>query len=66
MGAHVQDCGLIGIMETWWDGSYDWSGGIKGHGLFGKDRQRTQGEHVVLCVKDQLKCMDSTWGCIRS
>lgn len=51
MCAHLQD---YGIMETWWDASYDWS---VGYGLFRKDRQRRQGGCAVLCVNDQLKCM---------
>lgn len=27
---YLQSCNLIGIMETWRDGSYDWSVGMKG------------------------------------
>ncbi|GAB0187326.1 hypothetical protein GRJ2_001197900 [Grus japonensis] len=41
-------------METWWDGSYDWSVGMEGYRLFRKDRQGRQGEDV----NDQLECME--------
>ncbi|GAB0181539.1 hypothetical protein GRJ2_000619200 [Grus japonensis] len=41
---------LIGIMETWWDGSYDWSVGMEGYRLFRKDRQGRQGGGVTSSV----------------
>jgi len=37
--AHLQGCDLIGIMEMWWDGFYDWSAAMEGYRLFRKDRQ---------------------------
>jgi len=37
--AHLQGCDLIGIVDTWWDGSYDWSIGMEGYRLFSKDWQ---------------------------
>jgi len=43
MCIHLQSCDLIGITETWWDGSYDWSVGMEGFRLFRKDRQGKQG-----------------------
>ncbi|GAB0207631.1 ubiquitin carboxyl-terminal hydrolase 4 [Grus japonensis] len=49
---------LIGIMETWWDGSYDWSVGMEGYRLFRKDRQGRQGGGIALYVNDQLECME--------
>ncbi|GAB0186659.1 hypothetical protein GRJ2_001131200 [Grus japonensis] len=56
--AHLQGYDLIGIMEMWWDGSYDWSVGMEGYRLFRKDRQGRQGGDVALYVNDQLECME--------
>ncbi|GAB0207137.1 hypothetical protein GRJ2_003179300 [Grus japonensis] len=49
---------LIGIPETWWDSSYDWSVGMEGYRLFRKDRQGRQRGGVALYVHDQLECME--------
>ncbi|GAB0209788.1 hypothetical protein GRJ2_003444500 [Grus japonensis] len=49
---------LIGITETWWDSSYDWSVGMEGYRLFRKDRQGRRGGGVAHYVNDQLECMD--------
>jgi len=35
----LQGYDLFGIMEIWWDGSYDWSVGMEGYRLSRKDRQ---------------------------
>ncbi|GAB0205823.1 hypothetical protein GRJ2_003047900 [Grus japonensis] len=56
--AYLQGYDLIGIMETWWDGSYDWSVGMEGYRLFRKDRQGRGGGGVTLYVNDQLECME--------
>ncbi|KAK4831293.1 hypothetical protein QYF61_016763 [Mycteria americana] len=56
--AHLQGYDLLGIMETWWDGSCDWSVGTKGYRLFRKDRQGRRGGGVTLYVNDQLECME--------
>jgi len=48
---------IIGITETWWDSSYDWSIGKGGYRLFRKDRERRRGGGVSLYVKEQLECM---------
>ncbi|GAB0210230.1 hypothetical protein GRJ2_003488800 [Grus japonensis] len=56
--AHLQGYDLIGITETWWDGSYDWSVGMEGYRLFRKDRQGRRGGDVDLYVNDQLECME--------
>ena len=37
--ARLQRYIFIGIMETWWDGSYDWNVGREGYRLFRKERQ---------------------------
>ncbi|GAB0204978.1 hypothetical protein GRJ2_002963400 [Grus japonensis] len=58
MCACLQGYDLIGIMEMWWDGSYDWSIGMEGYRLFRKDRQGRQGGGVTLYVSDQLECME--------
>ncbi|KAK4826209.1 hypothetical protein QYF61_006153 [Mycteria americana] len=55
-------CDLIGITETWWDGSYDWSVGMEGYRLFGKDRQRRRGGGATLYVNDQLVCIELCLG----
>ncbi|KAM9591177.1 uncharacterized protein ACIBXB_006074 isoform 2-T3 [Morphnus guianensis] len=54
----LQGYDLIGIMETWWDGSYDWSVGMEGYRLFRKDRQGRREGCVALYVNDQLECME--------
>ncbi|GAB0180798.1 hypothetical protein GRJ2_000545100 [Grus japonensis] len=54
----LQGCDLIGITETWWDSSYDWSVGMEGYRLFRKDRQGRRGGGITLYVNDQLECME--------
>ncbi|GAB0208559.1 hypothetical protein GRJ2_003321600 [Grus japonensis] len=54
----LQGYDLIGITETWWDSSYDWSVGMEGYRLFRKDRQGRRGGDVTLYVDDQLECME--------
>ncbi|GAB0195784.1 hypothetical protein GRJ2_002043700 [Grus japonensis] len=56
--ARLQGYDLIGITETWWDRSYDWSVGMEGYRLFRKDRQGRQGGGVTLYVNDQPECME--------
>ncbi|GAB0185603.1 hypothetical protein GRJ2_001025600 [Grus japonensis] len=55
MCVRLQGYDLIGITETWWDRSYDWSVGMEGYRLFRKDRQGRRGEAVTLYVNDQLE-----------
>jgi len=31
--------GIIGISETWWDESHDWSAGMESYSLLRRDRQ---------------------------
>ncbi|GAB0179437.1 hypothetical protein GRJ2_000409000 [Grus japonensis] len=54
----LQGYDLIGIMETWWDSSYDWSVGMEGYRPFRKDRQGRRGGGITLYVNDQLECME--------
>ncbi|GAB0205636.1 hypothetical protein GRJ2_003029200 [Grus japonensis] len=54
----LQGYDLIGITETWWDSSYDWSVGMEGYRLLRKDRQGKQGGSIALYVNDQLECME--------
>ncbi|GAB0203506.1 interleukin-6 receptor subunit beta [Grus japonensis] len=54
----LQGYDLIGITETWWDGSYDWSVGMEGYRVFRKDRQGRRGGSVALYHNDQLECME--------
>lgn len=56
--ACLQGCSFIGIMHTWWDGSWDWRVGMEGHRLFRKDRQGTWGGTVTLYANDQLECTE--------
>ncbi|GAB0179529.1 hypothetical protein GRJ2_000418200 [Grus japonensis] len=58
----LQGCDLIGITETWWDSSYDWSVGMEGYRLFRKDRQGRRGGGVALYVNHQLECMELCLG----
>ncbi|GAB0205776.1 hypothetical protein GRJ2_003043200 [Grus japonensis] len=58
MCAYLQGYDLIGITETWRDGSYDWSVGMEGYRLFRKDRQGRGGGGVTLYVNEQLECME--------
>ncbi|GAB0200352.1 hypothetical protein GRJ2_002500600 [Grus japonensis] len=58
MCVRLQGYDLIGITETWWDGSYDWSIGMEGYRLFRKDRQGRRGGGVALYINDQLECME--------
>ncbi|GAB0204868.1 mitochondrial enolase superfamily member 1 [Grus japonensis] len=59
---YLQGCNLIGITETRWDGSYDWSVGMEGYRLFRKDRQGRQGGGVTCYGNDQLECMEFCLG----
>ncbi|GAB0179991.1 hypothetical protein GRJ2_000464400 [Grus japonensis] len=54
----LQGYDLIGITETWWDSSCDWSVGMEGYRLFRKDRQGRRGGGITLYVNDQLECME--------
>jgi len=58
MCAHLWGYDVIGITETWWDSSCDWSIGMGGYRLFRKDRQGRRGGGVDLYAKDQLECME--------
>ena len=60
--ACLQGYDLIGITETWWDGSYDWSVGMERYRLFMKERQGRRGAGVTLYVSDQLECTELCLG----
>ncbi|XP_073188209.1 uncharacterized protein [Lepidochelys kempii] len=49
---------VIGITETWWDNSYDWSTVMDGYKLFRKDRQGRKGGGVALYVREQYDCSE--------
>ncbi|PKU33180.1 rna-directed dna polymerase from mobile element jockey-like [Limosa lapponica baueri] len=53
--ARLQGYDLTGIIETWWDGSYDWRVGMEGYRLFRKGRLGRRGGGVALYVNDQLE-----------
>ncbi|KAF4798119.1 hypothetical protein TURU_067367 [Turdus rufiventris] len=52
----LQGHDLVGIMETGWDGSYDWSTEIKGHRFFRRHRQADK-EGMPPSAVTQLKSM---------
>ncbi|CAM5155513.1 unnamed protein product [Natator depressus] len=49
---------VIGITETWWDSSHDWSTVMDGYKLFRKDRQGRKGGGVALYVREQYDCSE--------
>ncbi|CAM4672926.1 unnamed protein product [Lepidochelys kempii] len=49
---------VIGITETWWDNSHDWSTVMDGYKLFRKDRQGRKGGGVALYVREQYDCSE--------
>ncbi|XP_063797776.1 mucin-2-like [Pseudophryne corroboree] len=46
---------IIGITETWWDESHDWSIYMEGYKLFRRDRSNKRGGGVCLYLKQFLK-----------
>jgi len=56
MCAHLRGYDIIGIPETWWDSSYDWSIEIEGYRLFRKAGEMRRRCHP-LC-QYQLECME--------
>ena len=51
-----------GHRKTWWDSSHDWGAAVNGHGLFGKDRPRRQGEGVAHYLREQQECTELCLG----
>ncbi|XP_065411777.1 uncharacterized protein LOC135973241 [Chrysemys picta bellii] len=49
---------VIGITETWWDNSHDWSTVMDGYKLFRKDRQGRKGGGVALYVREEYDCSE--------
>ena len=41
-----QNYDIIGISETWWKESHNWSAGMEGYRLFRRDRQGRRGRGV--------------------
>ena len=58
----LQSYDLVGITETWWDGSHDWSVAMKEYSLYRKDRKGRQGVGVALYVRKQLECIELSLG----
>ncbi|MEE6510625.1 hypothetical protein FKM82_030646 [Ascaphus truei] len=46
---------IIGITETWWDETHDWTVNLEDYSLFRKDRTNRRGGGVCLYVKPDLK-----------
>jgi len=51
---------IIGINETWWNDSHDWSAGIQGYRLFRRDRQSRRCGGVALYVRERFDCIALT------
>ncbi|XP_050792311.1 uncharacterized protein LOC127042868 [Gopherus flavomarginatus] len=49
---------IIGITETWWNSTHDWSTGIEGYVLFRKDRKKGKGGGVALYINDEINCSE--------
>lgn len=54
----LQGYNLVGIMETWWDGSNVCSFAVKGFRLFRKYRMGRRGGGVALYMREHLECME--------
>ena len=55
--AQSQSYDNIGISETCWEESCDWTALMDGGRLFRRERQSRQGGGVLLYVKDRLDCI---------
>ena len=64
--ACLQGYDLIGITETQWDDSYDWSVGMEGYRLFRKDRQGDEEGVSPSISMTSWSAWSSTWGWMRS
>ncbi|KAJ7407222.1 hypothetical protein BTVI_63707 [Pitangus sulphuratus] len=53
---------IIGISETWWNETCDWSALLDSYRLFRRDRQGRRGEGVALYLIEELEHMDLTVG----
>lgn len=60
--AQSQRFGIVGVRETWWDDSCDWSALLDGYRLLRKDRQGRRGGGGALYVMEDLECMEFTVG----
>ncbi|XP_065421532.1 uncharacterized protein LOC101931368 isoform X1 [Chrysemys picta bellii] len=49
---------VIGITETWWGNSHDWSTVMDGYKLFRKDKQGRKGGGVALYVREEYDCSE--------
>lgn len=59
----LQDYSLIGIMDMWWDGSYEWNGEMEGCSILEKTgREDRRKRSVALYVNDQLEYTELCWG----
>jgi len=49
---------VLGITETCWDGSHNWTVGKDRYKVFRKDRQGRRGGDAALHISDQFKSME--------
>ena len=54
--AQSQSYDNVGLSETWWEESCEWSAVMDGYRLFRRDRQGRRGRGVALCVQEGLDC----------
>lgn len=54
----LQGYSLVGVTETWWDVSHDWSVVMEEYRPFRKDRMRKGGGGLALYMREQLEYME--------
>ena len=52
----TQSYNVIGISETWWEESCDWSPVMDSYSLFRSERQDRQGGGIAQYVQEELGC----------
>ncbi|KAK4818298.1 hypothetical protein QYF61_010760 [Mycteria americana] len=53
---HKKVCADSESAQTWWNESHDWSTGVEGYRLFGRDRQGRRGGGVTLNARERFVC----------
>ena len=63
MRVQLQGYDLVGITETWWDGSRDWSVAMEGYGqALGRTGWEDEEGEWPFYVREQLECMEPWLG----
>ncbi|KAJ7425528.1 mitochondrial fission process protein 1 [Willisornis vidua] len=50
--------GVVTIIETWWDDSYDWSAAVDSSKLFRRNLQRRRGGSRTLYIRESSDCIE--------